>query len=53
MVMMAAQLLDEGTVLNKLPFITVDEAREILARRDAANANRFEQPEAPDEEAEV
>lgn len=55
MVMMAAQLLDEETVLNKLPFITVDEAREILARRDAANGNRFEQPEeeAPEEEAEV
>lgn len=35
MVLLAAQYLDEETVLKKLPFITVDEVPEILAKRDA------------------
>lgn len=35
MVMLAAQYLDDETVLQKLPFISVDEVAEILARKDA------------------
>lgn len=35
MVMLAAQLLDEETILQKLPFISVDEVAKILARKDA------------------
>lgn len=46
MVLMAAQYLDDETVLSKLPFITPDEVPGIMARRDTANENRFE----PDEE---
>lgn len=34
MVLSAAEYLDEETVLNKLPFVTVDEVSQILARRD-------------------
>ena len=55
MVLSAAQYLDDETILQKLPFISVDEVANILARRDAENAGRFdldeeEEDEAPDEE---
>lgn len=45
MVMLAADKLDEETLLNKLPFITVDEVKDILARKDETNADRFEEVE--------
>jgi hypothetical protein len=51
MVLMAADHIDEETLLNKLPFITVDEIKQILERKDAENAARFE--EEPKEEIEV
>ena len=35
MVLLAAQYLDDETVLKKLPFITVDEVPEILAKKDS------------------
>ena len=35
MVMMAADKLDDETLLNKLPFISVDEVQKVLANRDA------------------
>lgn len=35
MVLLAAQYLDDETVLKKLPFITVDEVPQILAKKDA------------------
>lgn len=35
MIMLAAQYLDDETVLQKLPFISVDEVAKILARKDA------------------
>ena len=41
MVLASAQYLDEETVLNKLPFITVDEVKEIMERKDAENMERF------------
>ena len=39
MVMLAAQYLDEETVLKKLPFITVDEVPEILANKTSEDGN--------------
>ena len=41
MVLSASQYLDEETILNKLPFITVDEVQEILKRKDAEDMDRF------------
>lgn len=46
MVMMAANYLDDETVIKKLPFITPDEADEIIARKTASDQSAFE----PDEE---
>ena len=52
MVMMAADVLDEQTILEKLPWITVDEVDVILARRDAENYSRFEEEEStPDDQS--
>ena len=42
MVLLAAQYLDDETVLKKLPFITVDEVPEILARKDAESGGLLE-----------
>ena len=54
MVLSAAEYLDAETVLRKLPFITVDEVAEILARKDQEAADTFaqENPEGPLPEAE-
>lgn len=41
MVLSASEYLDEETVLKKLPFITVDEVKEILSRKDAEDMDRF------------
>ena len=41
MVLSAAEWLDEETVLRKLPFVTVDEVDEILARRAEADMARY------------
>ena len=35
MVMMAAQYLDEETLLNRLPWLTPEEARTVMERRSA------------------
>lgn len=43
MVLSAAEYLDDETILNKLPFITVDEINDILARRDQQDADRYEE----------
>lgn len=42
MVMLAAAQLDRQTILEKLPFITVDEVDGIMARTDAETFGRFE-----------
>lgn len=42
MVMMEAQYLDDETLLEKLPNISVDEIPQILARRGTDDLNRFE-----------
>lgn len=48
MVLSAAEYLDDETVLQKLPFVTVDEVANILARKDQEAADTFAQ-EAPEE----
>lgn len=42
MVIAAAQYLDDETVLQKLPFVTVDEVSGIMMRRGVDNYSRFE-----------
>ena len=42
MVLSAANYLDDEAVLNKLPWITSDEAAEILARKDAEDMARMQ-----------
>lgn len=42
MVVSAAQYLDDQTILEKLPFISVDEVDDILARKDGESFNRFD-----------
>ena len=51
MVMLAAQYLDKQTILEKLPFITVDEVDGILLRTDGESMDRF-MDEAPKEQDE-
>ena len=41
MLMMEAPYLDEETILNKLPNITVDEVEEIMKRKDSEDMDRF------------
>lgn len=41
MILSASEYLDQETILNKLPFVTVDEVDEILKRRDAEDMDRF------------
>lgn len=43
MVLSAADYLDAETILQKLPFITVDEVAAILARKDKESADTFAQ----------
>ena len=52
MVILAAQYLDDRTILEKMPWITVDEVDDILARRQVEEVSRFENTEDEDEEEE-
>lgn len=45
MILLAAQYLDDETILNKLPFVTVDEVGKVLARKVENDAERFEAEE--------
>ena len=49
MLMLAADYLDDETILNKLPFVTVDEVREILERKDEKEAEREEDDQITEE----
>lgn len=59
MVLQAAQYLDEETVVSKLPFITPDEIKTILRKKDAEDVDRMtrgeptESPEEPQEQVPV
>lgn len=50
MVLSAAEYLDTETILNKLPFITVDEVSEIMARKDAEMEQQAEMMEGAEDE---
>ena len=52
MVLSAANYLDDQTILEKLPWISVDEIDGILARKDAGIDDRIVVPEVVTEEAE-
>ena len=49
MVMLAANYMDDQTILEKLPFITVDEVDGILARKDGETFDRFENTQTKEE----
>lgn len=55
MILSAAEYLDTKTVVSKLPFVTVDEVNDILARSDQEAADRYNNRpiEEEDEEDEV
>ena len=48
MVMLTANYLDEETVLNKLPFLSVDEVQKVLLNKDKENDSRFVMEETGD-----
>lgn len=50
MVLMAAQYLDEEAILNKLPWLTPEEAEEILKRKSAEEIDRRYEEENPEED---
>ena len=50
MVMLAAPNLDDQTILEKLPFISVDEVDDILERRDEETFSRFDMQTGEDED---
>lgn len=52
MVMLAAPNLDDQTILEKLPFISVDEVDDILARKDGETFSRFDMQTEEDEKEE-
>ena len=41
MVMLTANYLDEETLLNKLPFLSVDEVQKVLANKDIEMNDRM------------
>lgn len=48
MVLMAAQYLDDETILNKMPWLTPEEVQDVLDRRDKTEQQRFPtEPEEP------
>lgn len=52
MVLSAANYLDDETVLKHLPWISVDEIKDIMDKKDTENAERFEAVKPPEEEQE-
>ena len=53
MVMLAANHLDEETLLRKLPFITVDEVQEVIKRKELEDTGRIKVEPIEEEEEEV
>ena len=50
MILSAAEYLDDETILNKLPFVSVDEVTEILLRKEQDSEDRFEEDLDEDQE---
>lgn len=53
MLLSASEYLDTETILQKLPFITVDEVSNIMAKKDQENADRMEEDESMMEDEEM
>lgn len=49
MILAAAQYLDDETVLKHLPFLNIDEIKDIMVKRDEEEAERFTQVSNEDE----
>lgn len=49
MILSAANYLDEETILNKLPFVTIDEVYNILARKTKEDVDKFDSNNPDDE----
>ena len=52
MILLAANYLDDQTILEKLPWISVDEIQEILRRKDGESMDRFEMQTTEEKEPE-
>ena len=50
MILLAANVLDKQTILEKLPWISVDEVDDILSRADAESYNRMEDEQPQEDE---
>ena len=50
MILSAAEYLDTETILTKLPFISVDEVSEIMARKDEETEMQMEMESGADDE---
>lgn len=53
MILSAAQYLDDETILKHLPFLNIDEINGIMKRKEAEEAERYEDTEPEEEEEEV
>ena len=47
MILSASEYLDDETILSKLPFITIDEVKTIMEKKDIENRDRFTVPPEP------
>ena len=52
MIIAAAQFLDDRTILEKLPWLTIDEVEDVMDRKDAQSFSRFVDLEEETEEPE-
>ena len=52
MLMLVADYLDDETLLNKLPFVTIDEVKKILKNKDKADQNRIKKTDEQNQQDE-
>lgn len=52
MLMLVADYLDDETLLNKLPFVTIDEVKKILKNKDKEDQNRIKKTDEQSEQNE-
>ena len=52
MILAAAQYLDDETILNLLPFLTIDQVKEIMKRREKEESERYRSYEQEEENEE-
>lgn len=51
MILSASEYLDDETILSKLPFITIDEVKTIMEKKDIENRDRFTVPPEPTDDS--